>query len=445
MNLPFEVRRSPQQLARDKQRRAEQVQEITGTTDAQYHSLTGRLLERSAASAPKNTRRRYKEKPDGRVVAEGEIMVARNGKGRGRPASRLGSLGFEEVDLTKDHSELAEHLAVFRMPSSNGHRGVNFALTRLRDAGFSADEVAVSALYRPVMKALHGPSPTTVSGNVPPAPPRTCPQVAIIDTGISREDHRSEWLKHVRPVRGASGNIDEKDVQPNNGLLDFGAGHGTFAAGIVRQVAPSARISVYRALDTSGYGTEIAVANALIRAVSDGAQVVSLSLGCQQRRIPTAFKAALAWIAANKKGSAKPVIVAAAGNFGNDAKVWPAAHPSVVAVAGLTAGLHGARWSSRGSWVNCSAVGEGVVSTFVEGTEDPDLVLDDERFRADTYGPDPWAVWTGTSFAAPQVAGAIAQRMHDESETAQAAKRAVLATGTALPKYGKALRFLSGT
>ena len=65
-----------------------------------------------------------------------------------------------------------------------------------------------------------------------------------------------------------------------------------------------------------------------------------------------------------------------------------------------------ATWSSRGPWVDCSTIGEAVHSTFVEGTErddvDPDPV-------ADVYPANAWAVWSGTSFAAPQVAAAIAQ------------------------------------
>ena len=52
---------------------------------------------------------------------------------------------------------------------------------------------------------------------------------------------------------------------------------------------------------------------------------------------------------------------------------WPAAHDRVVAVAGLTASLEETDWSTRGPWVTVSAVGEGIVSTYVRGTESSDL------------------------------------------------------------------------
>jgi hypothetical protein len=51
-----------------------------------------------------------------------------------------------------------------------------------------------------------------------------------------------------------------------------------------------------------------------------------------------------------------------------------------------------------------------VVSTFVAGTETPEADPD----GPDTFaGPDPWASWSGTSFAAPQIAGAVVRAMQD--------------------------------
>jgi hypothetical protein len=45
------------------------------------------------------------------------------------------------------------------------------------------------------------------------------------------------------------------------------------------------------------------------------------------------------------------------------------------------------------------------MSTFVEGSEDPDLDPDPEAF-----GTNAWAYWTSTSFAVPKVAARIAHR-----------------------------------
>jgi hypothetical protein len=50
----------------------------------------------------------------------------------------------------------------------------------------------------------------------------------------------------------------------------------------------------------------------------------------------------------------------------------------------LTRDLTPAPWSSSGFWVDCSTVGEGVLSTFVTGQESADLDPD-----PDTWGKDP--------------------------------------------------------
>ncbi len=195
-------------------------------------------------------------------------------------------------------------------------------------------------------------------------------------------------------------------------VLDYGAGHGTFAAGIIRQVDPQAKIVVYRALNTNGLGSEEAVACAMIRAAEDGAHVISLSLGMEAVDEANPCPALQAAVQHIRSLDNPPVIVASAGNNGNTEKVYPAALEGVVAVAALRAVKdprssqpwpvpEGAKWSSRGDWVSCSAVGEGIVSTFVEGEEDPTV-------GRDVYPQDSWAVWSGTSFAAPQIAALIA-------------------------------------
>jgi hypothetical protein len=48
--------------------------------------------------------------------------------------------------------------------------------------------------------------------------------------------------------------------------------------------------------------------------------------------------------------------------------------------------------------VDCSAVGVGVTSTFVEGWAPS---TNGQRVR---FGPDSSGIWSGTSFSAPQIA-----------------------------------------
>jgi hypothetical protein len=107
-------------------------------------------------------------------------------------------------------------------------------------------------------------------------------------------------------------------------------------------------------------------------------------------------------------------------------------------VAALAAGLQPAAWSSRGFWITCSTIGQGVHSTYVEGRESPLVDQDPPDF-----GPDAWAVWSGTSFAAPQLAGALA-RLHDSSEPLRDTLRRLLAAGRPIPDFGQSLKILPG-
>ena len=283
--------------------------------------------------------------------------------------------------------------------------------------------------------------------------------VAVIDTGIGEAERLDGWLNEVERDLAARTNIDELDVFPHPTKLDFGAGHGTFAAGIIRQVEPQAKIVVYRALDSDGLGTEYDVACAMIRAANDKVHVISLSVGMEAVGgvVPPALQTAVDHI---QSLADPPAIVASAGNNGNEEKVYPAAFPGVVSVAALlgvkpaSSGQEpaGAEWSTHGSWVTCSAVGEGIISTFVKGDEDVfadadgDLAEEPDYSDCDSYPQDAWAVWSGTSFAAPQIAALIAKTCREDRVTPQAAVGALFA-GLTMPTdgYGHRKVSLEGT
>jgi subtilase family protein len=265
-------------------------------------------------------------------------------------------------------------------------------------------------------------------------------RVAIIDTGITAQTRNDGWLDGVR--RGA-GNVDQLDLLPAgpDGLLDYGAGHGTFVAGIVARVAPQAEIVMYRAADTDGFATDDQIADAILEAHRDGAQVINVSLGVRtvDDQPPPALAAAVRTVL---ESSQERVIVAAAGNYGDTGKVFPAALEGVHAVAGLTAFLTPALWSSYGD-VQFSTVAEGIHSTFVRGTESPVFDPSPDEFP----GPDsadPWAVWSGTSFAAPQIAGAVARISYEEKVDVRAAVQKLADYGKQIAGYGKAMRILKG-
>lgn len=311
----------------------------------------------------------------------------------------------------------------------------------LRNRGFSVSLSYITPTA-PVTKGKGAPEPASP----PDGPPAfgdgsgTPAKVAIIDTGISGQPRDDRWLQ------GIGGDVDPLDRFPlpdGDGYLDLAAGHGTFVAGIVRQVAPRAEVTVYGAVDSDGLGTEVTVACEMIRAVKEGeAQIINLSLGCQTHDDlpPIAIAAALEVIGEWERQHGREVlIVAAAGNYGDARPCWPAAFPRVVSVAGLAPDLLPAPWSSHGFWVTCSTIGQGVRSTYVEGRESPLLVpapLD--------FGADAWATWSGTSFAAPQITGALA-RLHEEyGYPLREALDRLLAAGQPVPGYGQALKILPG-
>jgi subtilisin family serine protease len=261
-------------------------------------------------------------------------------------------------------------------------------------------------------------------------------RVAVIDTGIPRRKRADGFLDIPR----TDDNIDELDVLPAgpDGLLDYQAGHGTFVAGIIQRVVPQADIRMYRAADTDGFATDDDIADAVLRAHDDGAQIINMSMGVRtvDDQPPPATAEAVATVVRESGG--KTVIIAAAGNFGDRSTVWPAALEGVEAVAGLTAFLTPASWSSFGD-VRFSTVAEGIRSTFVEGTESPVFDPSPDQFTGDA-----WAVWSGTSFAAPQIAGAVARISYEEGTEPRAAVDKLDAYGKPIAGFGKAMRILQG-
>ncbi|NUR62589.1 MAG: S8 family serine peptidase [Catenulispora sp.] len=251
--------------------------------------------------------------------------------------------------------------------------------------------------------------------------------VGILDTGIDPHP----WFTGAPWYEGCTS--DEYEVLDNaaDWELDSETGHGTFVAGVVLQQAPNAYLRVERVLGTDGIADELELLRGLARlqaraaAGADGLDVVNLSLGCftfDDRPSPVLSKA-VAHLARHS------VVVAAAGNDACDRPYWPAALKDVVAVAALAAddgdGPERASFSNYGWWVDAAAPGEKVASCFLtHGRENGE----------DFHG---YATWSGTSFAAPYVAGRIAAMMADKELTAHDAVRALLdPTGTHIPDLG---------
>jgi hypothetical protein len=248
--------------------------------------------------------------------------------------------------------------------------------------------------------------------------------VGVLDSGIVLRDGQPHpWLDgrvEFDPAR----HEDPLDVLEPHGMLDEADAHGTFVAGLVLRHAPRARVRVARIL-FDGAADELEVAAGILELASDPAvKVINLSFGeyAHGDVAPVALECALGRV------PPQTVVVASAGNYGRRRPCWPAAFKRVIAVgavqrrAPVTGGLPArASWSNHGWWVDACSTGVSVLSTFCE--------FEESGFpSAQTFTN--WARWSGTSFAAPIVAGRIAaEAITNNISPQEAAYRIVLAPG----------------
>jgi thermitase len=214
-------------------------------------------------------------------------------------------------------------------------------------------------------------------------------KVAVLDSGVDL-DHPDINPKVVLRANfsGAATNEDKY-------------GHGTHVAGIVAAshntygvagVCPGCTILAGKVLDDRGIGSSSGLANGINWAVSNGAKVINMSIGVRaSRTLETAI---------NNAWSKGVVLVAAAGNGGNQTKIYPAAYPNVIAVAATDNKDAKASFSTYGaSWVDLAAPGVNVYSTF----PDQDFALAEPNNRSLSYD-----VGNGTSMSSPIVAATAA-------------------------------------
>lgn len=260
-------------------------------------------------------------------------------------------------------------------------------------------------------------APTSETVVPPPSVPDTGVLVAVVDTGLV-EDPEHLWLDARSDVPPGEAEPASEYATPD-GRLRVEAGHGTFVAGIVARAAPGARIRAEKVLTSDGYGRELEVALGI--AAQADADVINCSLAgaAGAGRPPSAVSRVLEELARRPNG---PVVVAAAGNEGTTRRMWPAVGAGVIAVGALAPDGSPAPFSNHGSWVDVWAPGVEVLSTYVVYTEAPG-------------GPNPprtftgAARWSGTSFAAPHVAGLIAHHLGEtKPANRRAAAEALLAT-----------------
>jgi subtilisin family serine protease len=258
--------------------------------------------------------------------------------------------------------------------------------------------------------------------------------VTIVDTGLTPgAAARHTWLTGVQGVTEDPFITDSA----GEGILAPYAGHGTFAAGVLRCVAPRASVFVERAFDNVGADFETRVASSLEDALDRDPDILVFTFTSATHRDQSlhTFDELYERRIRAIKGL---VVLAPAGNERTSHPRWPAAHPGVIAVGALAAsGRQRAHFSNYGRWVDVYAPGEDLINAFPEGpyvcSEPPDV-----GERRDFHG---MAMWSGTSFSTPLVAGLIAARMSKAGENAQQAADALLrfACGQAIPGVGPVL------
>jgi thermitase len=261
-------------------------------------------------------------------------------------------------------------------------------------------------------------------------------KIAVIDTGVD--------LQHPG-LKGVAGSTNQPNhLAPSTDWKDFvdgdanpqevlsgtgeGYGHGTGVAGVILQVAPYATIMPIRVLRPDGSGDVAHVVSAIQWAMDHGAKIINLSLGTSAR--VDAISSMIT--AATTKGI---YVVTASGNTNNTNVLYPAADAQ-------DATRGGAKLISVGS-----TGGGNLIGAYLGGTTATTAGID-QKSEFSTFGPKVEMVapgeiittllpeskigdWTGTSFAAPVVAGTLALAVGQPLTTAQSALVASAITATA--------------
>ena len=274
---------------------------------------------------------------------------------------------------------------------------------------------------------------------VPDEPCTPCPPVApdggagvvigVCDTGLLADTASAPWLA------GVTGETDPLGQLLPSGLYAIPSycSHGTFVAGVARCEAPESDVYVSNHFKMSGGEREWVIVDKLMELIArdPAPQVVNLSAGTYTRN----NWSLLSFSAFDHDGI---TLTAAAGNDATDRKFFPAAFDWAVSVGALGADQQNRAWfSNYGDWVDVYTPGEGLVNAFASG----EYTYQEPPKRPAMQIFDGRARWSGTSFAAPLVAGLIAAQMSANGMSADDATQAVLAQARAqaIPGIGPVL------
>ena len=254
--------------------------------------------------------------------------------------------------------------------------------------------------------------------------------IAILDTGVDTAHVDLKGKKHLNmlEVNGQPGVDDDGNgfiddisgwdhVNLDNAPLDDNL-HGTHCATIavanhdsigIAGVAPNAKYMALKCLESSGYGNSATIAQSIVYAANNGADVISMSLGGYGRSLAQENALGYAYAFA--------MIVASAGNdaicIRNDGKLCPDGKPPRPAYPGAYTFVLGVQATMENpSW---SGYRVGFSNYDFDGPAYTDYGDD---FNYEVYAPgtsimgglpnNGFTYLSGTSMSAPAVAGAVA-------------------------------------
>ena len=278
-------------------------------------------------------------------------------------------------------------------------------------------------------------------------------QLANVEIGVGQ-------LSPTQPSPLSSPFETQDEIDPLLGLIDSHSGHGTFVSGLVHQTCPAAKILSLRVLHSDGFSTESAVVLALNwlldQVQNQGRQidVVSMSLGFYGETATVPEQQQVRGLI-EQLTNLGVLVVAAAGNDATTRPFMPAAFARGTGGAANGVELLGAvgarnapgdttaAFSNWGEWITLWAPGDALVSTVPlwQGAAEGGLgILDGAGLGPDVRtAPDPddlrtgFAVWAGTSFATPVIAGMLANAL-------TAAKSCEVGTAAGVDRAREALK-----
>ena len=205
-------------------------------------------------------------------------------------------------------------------------------------------------------------------------------KVAIIDSGVDLSHSGLSGLRLVDDIAVSCDGANIRVEENNGGDL---YGHGTAVTSLLLKEATEVQVGSFRALDSRNHARNFVIAECVNQAIARGYQVINCSFGCRgQARYVMEYKE---WI--DRAYLEGVHVVAACSNVDSGIREWPAYFPSVVSVKGIDC-AEGDFFSRLGEMVSFMAKGERVIVPWLEGTT---------------------KVETGSSYAAPVVAGKIAK------------------------------------